>query len=94
MGYSQDDADVRVDFFQPREDGMKWKYTESVRWTGEWSAPSLVDREFAVSLERHLRRATGGHRLRGMIAVCLEPHHQNAFPLAIGVDSALEAVCA
>lgn len=83
MGYSNDSKQVRVDFF--KESG-KWGYTEAVEWTGQYR-DSQVAREFALSLRNHLLQ-DDGHILNhsGMIAVCLEPYHENAYPLMLRVD--------
>jgi hypothetical protein len=95
MGFTTDDAMVRVDFFKPRG---KWYTTEAVKWTGEWAGPSLIYREFAKSLRDHFaeRETQPGlqhanhrvetRRLSGMIAVCLEPYHEHAHPLMMQVD--------
>ena len=73
MGYSAEDDMVRVDFFKP---SGKWYVTEQVKWTGGYS-DILIYRAFQLSLEN----AKLGYA--GMTAVCLEPYHENAFPLMI-----------
>lgn len=94
MGYTTDDAMVRVDFFKL---SGKWYTTEAVKWTGNYEG-GLVAREFAKSLHDHLleRETQPGRmhesrkpstiRLSGMIAVCLKPFHQHAHPLLLQVD--------
>lgn len=43
--YSDNPADVRVDFFKP---SGKWYTTESVRWTGFWEGnKQLIHKAFA-----------------------------------------------
>lgn len=76
MGYSSDDAMVRVDFFKP---SGKWYCTEAVKWTGKYDH-GLIHEEFAKSLRDHL-----GGRLSDMDAVCLEPYHINEHPIQIKV---------
>ncbi len=95
MGYCTDPEMVRVDFFKP---SGKWYTTEAVKWTGEWSGPSLIYREFAKSLHAHFaeRETQPGlqhqnhrlptRRLSGMIAVCLKPYHEHKHPLMMNVD--------
>jgi hypothetical protein len=95
MGYASDPAMVRVDFFKP---SGKWYATEAIKWTGEWAAPSLTNREFAKSLRDHFaeRETQPGlqrsnhriptRRLSGMIAVCLKPYHEHKLPLMMNVD--------
>lgn len=88
MGYSEDPAMVRVDFFKP---SGKWYCTEAVAWTGAYHGPSayveglarrgegrLIHEAFAKSLRDHL-----GDRLREMDAVCIHPYHQNEHPIMI-----------
>lgn len=77
--YSDDPAMVRVDFFT---DTGKWKYTEAVKWTGEWKSPSLIHDEFLKSLKDHLPDG----RLRGLRAICLEPYHEHSHPISILID--------
>jgi hypothetical protein len=75
MGYSEDPAMVRVDFFKPYG---KWYVTEAVRWTGRYDGKSLIHDEFAKSLCEHL-----GRRLNDMDAICLHPYHEHAHPIQI-----------
>jgi hypothetical protein len=90
MHYSQRTNHVRVDFFKL---SGKWYCTEEVEWTGEWEGTSLILREFAKTLKNHLLvREDNYYRLRGMYAVCLEPYHENAFPLMVRTDSAVDGV--
>lgn len=80
MGYNSDDSMVRVDFF--RESG-KWYTTEEMKWD-RWSmkladgSTELVDETFERCLNQEF-----GDSFRGMIAICLEPYHENAFPLMV-----------
>lgn len=80
--YSQDPAQVRVDFF--KESG-KWYCTEAVKWI-TYHGNTQVGHAFAEALDKHLEKANGGRRLSGMIAVCLEPYHEHAFPQMMKVD--------
>jgi hypothetical protein len=80
MGYTNDPAMVRVDFFKP---SGKWYTTEAVKWIG-YSDPLIHD-AFAESLRRHL-----GQRLRDMDAVCLEPFHRSAHPIQLKAGSWLK----
>lgn len=82
MGYSDDPAMMRVDFFKK---SGKWYTTEAVRWRGAYQ-DSLIYREFAVSLWHHLHKSDGTLRMSAMVAVCLEPHHEHAHPLMLAVD--------
>lgn len=84
MGYSDNPAMVRVDFF--KESG-KWYATEAVRWIGNGFGRSydekvpLMHDQFRDSLLKHLETLDGNMRLAGMWAVCLHPYHRDAFPL-------------
>lgn len=87
MGYVEDSSMVRVDFFRPREDGGKWYTTEGVKWLtyAEWAGEDsgkLIHDAFQEALEAHLEG-----RLRGMIAVCLEPYHEHGHPLMMKVPN-------
>lgn len=83
MGYTEDPAMVRVDFF--KESG-KYYTTEAVKWTGEWEAKKQdIHSAFKQSLCDHL-----GTRLKEMDAVCLHPYHQNKFPLCVRKGGWLE----
>lgn len=86
MGYSEDDPIVRVDFFKhegrAESASKKWYCTEAVKWVGGFDSPVLID-AYRQSLTDHLRKEDGGGRLCGMLAVCLEPHHEHAYPVAV-----------
>ena len=76
MGYSDDPAMVRVDFFKP---SGKWYCTESVKWTGDWHGnKQLIHDAFAQSLVDHL-----GQRLCEMDAICLYPYHEHEHPIML-----------
>lgn len=80
MGYSEDPAMVRVDFFKP---SGKWYCDEAVKWTGMWTGDNnrggqSIHEAFAQSLRDHL-----GNRLSDMDAVCLYPYHEHSHPLCI-----------
>jgi hypothetical protein len=82
MGFTIDESMVRVDFFKP---SGKWYTTEAVRWTGHYDK-GLIHREFAKSLKDHLDVPGKKRRLSNMLAICLEPYHQHAHPIMLGVD--------
>lgn len=73
MGYSENSAMVRVDFF--KESG-KWYTTEAVEWVGSYEEDIM--RGFAQSLVNHLKG-----RLSDMDAVCLHPYHKYEYPIQI-----------
>lgn len=84
MGYVDDDSIVRVDFFRP---SGKWYCTEGVKWITyhDWSiggGGKLIMDAFEEALHAHLQG-----RLKGMWAVCLDPYHQNPFPLMTRVPN-------
>lgn len=79
MGYSDDPAMVRVDFFQP---SGKWYTTEAVKWTGGWqSCHGDIFSQFAQSLRDHFKNSPG--RLSDMDAVCLKPYHEHEHPIQL-----------
>ena len=76
MGYTEDPAMVRVDFFKS---SGKWYCTEAVKWTGGWKgADTLIHDAFAKSLRDYL-----GNRLSEMDAICLHPYHEYEHPICI-----------
>ena len=83
MGYSENPAKVRVDFFKP---SGKWYCTEAVKWTGAYfvnhmnGEGQLLYDAFAKSLRDHFR---GSNRLSEMDAICLEPYHEFCYPIHI-----------
>lgn len=70
--YSDRVSSVRVDFFKP---SGKWYTTEAVELDASRWNDANIKGMFMDSLEAHLQG-----RLRGMIAVCLEPYSQYAHP--------------
>jgi hypothetical protein len=83
VNYSDNPADVRVDFF--KESG-KYYFTERMRWL-DYNA-TLIHDAFRESLIAHLRCDDGTRlRMAGMWAVCLDPYHKNAFPLMVKVST-------
>lgn len=76
MGYADNDAMCRVDFF--REHG-KWYATEAVDVDGLYNKSDLVG-----SLPGLVRKHLNG-RMSGMWAVCLEPYHKHAYPIMFKV---------
>jgi len=90
MGYSEDPAMVRVDFFKP---SGKWYTTEAVKWTGKWHGSTkdgiatrtdvqMIHGAFAQSLRDHL-----GQRLNDMDAICLHPYHEHEHPIQLKAGS-------
>lgn len=78
MNYSDKPYQVRVDFFKP---SGKWYETECMVWSGESSADCNIVEEFKHSLQEHLEG-----RMKGMYAVCLDPYHENSYPLMVEVE--------
>jgi hypothetical protein len=79
MHYSIHSNHVRVDFFKP---GGKWKYTEEVVWDEQlWPTfNSTLYEVFRLVLINHLGRGAET-RMRGLVAVCLDPYFENAHPI-------------
>ena len=75
MGYSDDPAMVRVDFFK---DSGKWYATEAIPWLNYGG-------EIFSEFRKSLAAALGG-RFAGMYAVCLEPYNARPFPLMIKIE--------
>lgn len=86
--FSKDPSHVRVDFF--RAEHFKWYTTEEVPWL-TWSYDGgkglLIQDAFLEALRNHLRLPTGGLRLSGMLAVCLDPYYENDYPIAVTVPA-------
>ena len=81
MGYNSDDSMVRVDFF--KESG-RWYSSEDMKW----DRYSVIDERGDIELindtfKRCLDKTFGKDAYEGMIAICLEPYHEHAFPLMI-----------
>lgn len=81
MGYTDDETQVRVDFFKP---SGKWYCTEAIRWD-RYNVRSVVNGEstyespedtFKRCLQEQLK-----DRLSEMVAVCLEPYSDMGYPL-------------
>ena len=91
--YSNYSNSVRVDFFKP---SGKYYTTEAVNWMGRYKEEDLIEEQFAESVLKALEREpmtfesgklwTGSYRLSDMVAVCLDPHHPNSFPLMMKVE--------
>ena len=89
MGYSEDPAMVRVDFFKP---SGKWYTTEAAKWTGKYRKDPDKDateddgwdilKQFAKSLRDHLNK-DGKQRMTEMTAVCIHPYHENEYPIIL-----------
>jgi hypothetical protein len=81
QNYSDDPASVRVDFF--KESG-KWYCTEAVKWLTWKGDPRndglLVHDAFREALDAHFGN---GPRLRDMRAICLQPYHENSYPISL-----------
>ena len=75
--YSNNPAEVRVDFFKA---SGKWYTTVAMTWLHvsgtSWESPALIHDEFRLSL-----RDACPNRFVGMSAVCLDPYHPNACPI-------------
>ena len=78
MGYSENPANVRVDFFKP---SGKWYTTEAVYWSGDYEGETLIHEAFAESLRNHFK--DNPYRLSEMDAICLKPYHQHEYPIMI-----------
>lgn len=73
MGYSIDSTMVRVDFFR---DMGKWYTTEALNMGGEKNP--YVYEAFIKALGKQFPE-----HYHDLVAVCLEPYHENAHPLMI-----------
>jgi hypothetical protein len=89
--YSDDASHCRVDFF--KESG-KWYTTEAVIFGGQYYEDKEVSAgwmhpldKFKEVLKNHLKLVGGhGYRMRGMIAICLEPYFENCgYPLMVRI---------
>ena len=78
--YSENPTSCRVDFF--KESG-KWYTTEAVVFNEDWkSGPdNLIHDCFRRALQEHFKDQPD--RLKGMIAICLEPYHEYSHPLML-----------
>lgn len=72
--YSCNPGNCRVDFFKP---SGKWYDTYEVDWSKEYNSSDIGQSFINVVF------TAVGDNLIGMTAVCLEPYHQNAFPLSM-----------
>lgn len=80
--YAQDPNSVRVDFWQKNlRGGLKWKYTEAVVWPTEMYHADLIHEAFRQALKAHL-----GQRMKGLVAICLEPYHEHSHPISMVID--------
>ena len=83
MGYIENPAKVRVDFF--RHSG-EWYCTESVKWTGEWEGKKgNIFEAFKQSLVDHFKNRP--LRLFEMDAICLHPYHEYKHPIQLKAGS-------
>jgi hypothetical protein len=89
--YSDNPTNCRVDFF--KENG-KWYATEMVVFDGKWWKDRSIDEgwthpidKFKEVLKEHLYDASrqNAYRMRGMIAICLDPYFEDAWPLMIRI---------
>ena len=78
--YSENPESCRVDFF--KESG-KWYTTEAVLFEGPWkgSSDNLIYDAFKEALRKHFKDQP--NRLKGMIAICLNPYHEHSHPLML-----------
>lgn len=74
MGYSNNPAMVRVDFF--KESG-KWYATGEMNWN-TYDNDELIHAVFIRCLNEQF-----GDRYKEMIAICLKPYHVHSHPLMI-----------
>ena len=78
MNYSSESSHVRVDFFQQ---SGKWYATEEVVWMEHMHSGVPLHDAFKAALREHFK--SDPYRLRGMIAVCLDPYHHMGLPLML-----------
>lgn len=85
MNYSEDESMCRVDFWKIRgEGGLKWGYTEAVDWDGHFKG-ELIHDAFRNALREHFEKTRGHQAMRGMLAICADPYHKHAHPIAITI---------
>ena len=80
LGFSTNDRMVRVDFFK---ESRKWYTTEEMECD---RYHSKVEGELELihdTFKRCLDKAFGRNSFEGMMAVCLEPDHECAYPLMV-----------
>ena len=75
--YCDDPASVRVDFFKP---SGKWYMTEAVPWKEPYNGGGQLQDHFRAALKKALQG-----RGNGLLAVCLEPYHENAYPVMVTI---------
>ncbi len=90
--YSDNPRMTRVEFFQVRESGcLNWYATEAIEWKtykGYRDGGKMIDEAFLEALEDALYDHRNGKlRFGGMVAVCLDPYHADAYPQAIKVPT-------
>ena len=78
MNYSDKSSHARVGFFKQRG---KWYTTEEVVWPDGMYSGVLIHDAFKAALREHFK--DNPDRLKGMIAVCLDPYHELAHPLML-----------
>lgn len=87
--YSNDLASCRVSFFRCDENGRpyKWYADEAVKfliWKGSPAeGGKLLHDAFLQALRRHLTWEGEHLRYRGMMAICLDPYHENSCPICV-----------
>ena len=92
MGYSENPAMVRVDFF--KESG-KWYCTEAIEWTGAWCGSektSSLTKLPHQGIHDAFRQSLADHfsdkpRLLGMRAICLKPYHEHEHPISLEITA-------
>jgi len=79
MGFTINESMVRVDFF---ESSGKWYATEEMYWDGFYCVEYNKDEYLYTAFRRSLEKSFGDC-FRDMIAVCLEPYQERAYPIMI-----------
>lgn len=93
MNYSEEPNSVRVDIFKP---SGKWYTTVALNWDRYRSGNPQDGADDYESIQNTFRRCMKEQfqdRWSGMTVVCLEPYHENAFPLMITLPDHQEAPC-
>ena len=85
MGFSNNDSDCRVDFF--KSDGFKWYTTAAVHFPAVTYNMS-PKQALLYSLYKYLGVAENkdNFRLKDMIAVCIDPAVEHAFPVMVNTN--------
>ena len=81
MGYIEDEAMVRVDFF--RKGSCKWCTTAGIKWLTYETEPGKEPISIHEAFREALQNSWYADKLDDCFAVCLEPYHQHAHPLIL-----------